>query len=96
MITESIAKALKYPVGYLLHENFEVKCAGQSGTDANGMPVTTDRHLIATLGSHLPGAQAHAVGNSDFTDDLWQIDSAQTGIDWNNPLCKVCGKPLAP
>lgn len=96
MITEAIAKALKYPVGYLLHEGFLVKCAGQQGTDANGMPIVSDRHLIATLADHLPGAQAHAIGNAEFTDNLWVIDTAQSAIDWSNPKCCLCGKEPAP
>ena len=96
MITESIAKSLGYRIGYLLHEGFEVKCAGQAGTDANGSPIVTDRHLVATLGSHLPGAQAHAIGNEEFTDDIWSIDPSQSAIDWTAPKCCLCQKELAP
>lgn len=96
MITEAIAKALKYPVGYLLHEGFLVKCAGTPGTDANGMPVVTDRHLIATLADHLPGAEAHAIGNAEFTDDLWVIEPTQSAINWSAPVCQICGKEPAP
>lgn len=96
VVTQAIAKALKYPTGYLLHECFQVKCAGTPGTDANGLPIVTDRHLIATLGSHLPGTQAHAIGNAEFDDSLWTIDAAQTAIDWSNPVCQVCKRSLAP
>lgn len=91
IVTDSIAQALGYPRGYLLNEGFLVKCAGIP--DAEGNPV---RHLIATLGSHLPGAQAHAIGNAEFTDDLWQIDSAQVGIDWSTPKCQICQTEIAP
>ena len=94
-ITTAIYGALKSP-GTLVHEGFQVKCAGTEGTDANGSPVVTDRHLICTLDDHLPGAQAHAWTNSEFTDDLWILDSAQTAIDWTNPVCQICQKGLAP
>lgn len=96
VITNAIAQALGYKVGNLLHEGFLVKCAGQSGTDANGMPIVTDRHLIATLDDHLPGTEAHAIGNAEFTDDLWVIEPTQSSIDWSNPTCRLCGKGLAP
>lgn len=94
-MTNAITKALGYRIGYLLHENFEVKCAGTPGTDANGMPIVTDRHLIATLADHLPGAQAYAIGNAEFTDDLWVIEPTQSSIDWTQPKCCICGKELA-
>lgn len=92
MITEAIAKALGFPRGYLLNEGFQVKCSGIPDTDGNAI----DRHLIATLDDHLPGTQAHAIGNSEFTDDMWIIEDAQKEIDWSNPKCQLCGKPLAP
>ena len=89
-ITEAIYKAVK-PHGVLVNEGFMVKCAGLP--DADGNPV---RHLIATLDDHLPGAQAHAWSNPEMEDSLWLIDSAQIGIDWSNPICKICGQPIAP
>lgn len=95
MITEKLAEIMGWKVGYLLHEGFEVKCAGTEGTDADGAPIL-DRHLICTLDDHLPDTEAHAVGNPEFTDDLWVIEPTQTSIDWSNPVCQVCGKPLAP
>ena len=91
MITEKIAEILGYPIGYLLHAGFQVKCAGSADADGG----TIDRHLIATLDSHLPGAEAHAIGNSDFTDDLWIIAPENSSIDWSNPKC-YCGKEIAP
>lgn len=91
MITEAIAKALGFPRGYLLNEGFLVKCSGIPDSDGN--PV---RHLIATLDDHLPGTQAHAIGNTEFTDDTWVIDESQKSIDWNNPVCQICGEPIAP
>lgn len=92
MVTEALQKAFKWPIGYLLHEGFLVKCAGTPDADGN----IQDRHLICTLDDHLPGAQAHAIGNTEFTDDLWIIDPAQTSIDWSNPVCQICQKGLAP
>lgn len=85
MITETIVKELGFPIGHLLHEGYQVKCAG----DVNG-----NQHLIVTLGAHLPGKVAHAIGNPEFTDDLWTIDEANKSIDWNNPICAVCGAKL--
>lgn len=96
MITEALSKVFGWNIGHLLNEGFQVKCSGIQGTDANGIPVTTDRHLICTLDDHLPGAQAHAVGNSEFTDSLWVIDSSQASIDWSDPKCVICSQPLAP
>ena len=89
-ITTAIYKAVK-PSGVLVHEGFEVKCAGLP--DADGTPI---RHLIATLDDHLPGTQAHAWSNAEFTDDLWIIDSAQNGIDWSAPKCQICNTEIAP
>lgn len=96
VVTNSIAQALGYGVGYLLHSGFEVKCVGTPGTDTNGLSIVTGRHLICTLADHLPGAQAHAIGNAEFTDDLWTIETNQAGIDWSNPTCRICGKGIAP
>lgn len=96
MITESLNRIMGWKVGNLLHEGFQVKCAGTLGTDANGMPVVSDRHIICTLDDHLPGADAHAIGNSEFTDSLWVLDPSQSTIDWSNPKCCLCGQPLAP
>jgi hypothetical protein len=90
-ITTAISSALGYKTGYLLHEGFLVKCSGIP--DSEGNPV---RHLIATLGSHLPGADAHAIGNPEFTDSLWEIDPAQSAIDWTSPKCCICQQELAP
>ena len=92
MITEKLAEIMGWKVGYLLHEGFQVKCAGTLDSDAN--PI--DRHLICTLDSHLPGADAHAIGNEEFTDSLWILDPAQTAIDWASPICQICSKPIAP
>lgn len=78
-----------WKVGYLLHEGFQVKCSGVLGDGS-------DRHLICTLDDHLEGAQAHAVGNPEFTDDLWTLDSAQTSIDWSNPVCQICSQSISP
>lgn len=89
-ITSAIYKAVK-PYGVLVNEGFLVQCAGSTDADGN---VT--RHLIATLDDHLPGTQAHAWGNSEFTDDLWVIDPAQEKIDWTDPKCQICQKELAP
>lgn len=89
-ITDAIYKAIK-PYGILVNEGFQVKCAGL--LDSDGNPI---RHLIATLGNHLPGAQAHAWGNAEFTDDLWIIDEAQKGIDWSAPKCQICQTEIAP
>lgn len=89
-ITEAIYKAVK-PYGVLVNEGFTVKCAGLP--DAGG---NLDRHVIAVLDDHLPGTQAHAWGNPEFTDDLWVLDSAQTAIDWASPVCQICNQPLAP
>lgn len=83
MITEAISKVLGYKNGYLLTEGFLVKCSG------------IDRHLIATLDDHLPGTSAHAIGNPEFTDDLWLIDPSQSAIDWSNPKCCICGAEIA-
>jgi hypothetical protein len=91
MITEKIASILSLPVGYLLHEGFQVKCAGSPQEDGSN----PDRHLICTLDSHLPGADAHAIGNKEFIDSLWILDPAQLDIDWSNPVC-YCGKEIAP
>lgn len=96
IVTQAIAKALGYGIGYGLHEGFQVKCAGQPGIDANGMPIVTDRHLVATLDDHLPGTERHSIGNKEFDDSLWVIEASQAGIDWSNPTCRVCGKGLAP
>ena len=96
MVTEKLAEIMGWKVGYLLHEGFEVKCAGTEGTDADGAPIISDRHLICTLDDHLPGTEAHAIGNPEFTDDLWTLDSAQDGIDWSNPKCCICSQPPAP
>jgi hypothetical protein len=90
-ITTAIYSAIK-PHGVLIHEGFMVKCAGT--LDAEGNSV--DRHLIVTLASHLPGADAHAWGNPEFTDSLWEIDPAQSAIDWNSPKCCICQQELAP
>lgn len=92
MVNEALKKVFGWPVGYLLNEGFEVKCAGTEGVDGDGTPIVSDRHLICTLDDHLPGAQAHAVGNVEFTDDMWVM--AQP-IDWSNPVCQ-CGKGIAP
>ena len=94
-ITTAIYQAVT-PHGVLVNEGFQVKCAGTEGTDANGSPVTTDRHLICTLDDHLPGAQAHAWKNPEFTDDLWIIEPNQSGIDWSNPKCCICQQEIAP
>jgi len=91
MITEKLAEIMGWKVGYLLHEGFQVKCAGTPDSDGNAQ----DRHIICTLDDHLPGTEAHAIGNSEFTDDLWVIEPTQTSIDWTNPTCH-CGKGLAP
>lgn len=95
MITEKLAEIMGWKVGYLLHEGFQVKCRGMDGTDADGQPIT-DRHLICTLDSHLPGADAHAIGNTEFEDSLWILSPDQTSIDWTNPVCQICGKPISP
>ena len=89
-ITQAIVNAVK-PSGVLTHEGFQVKCAGLP--DAGGNPV---RHLIATLGPHLPGTVSHAWGNPEFTDDLWIIDPSQSAINWTNPKCCICQQELAP
>lgn len=89
-ITTAIYSAVK-PYGVLVNEGREVRCAGLP--DAEGNPV---RHLIATLDDHLPGTQAHAWSNPEFTDDLWVIDPSQTAIDWASPVCQICKQPLAP
>jgi hypothetical protein len=91
MITEALSKIMGWKTGYLLHEGFQVKCAGTLDSDGNPQ----DRHLICTLDSHLPGADAHAIGNPEMTDDLWIIDSTQTSLDWSNPVC-YCGQPIKP
>lgn len=91
MVNEALKKVFGWPTGYLLNEGFLVKCSGIP--DADGNPV---RHLICTLDDHLPNTQAHAVGNSEFTDDLWIIDDAQKGIDWSNPICQICKTEIAP
>ena len=80
-ITAAIYGALKSP-GTLAHEGREIRCL--------------DGHLICTMDDHLPGTVAHAWTNSEFTDDLWILDSAQTAIDWTNPVCQICQKGLAP
>lgn len=94
MITEALANIFGWKPGHLLTEGFQVKCAGIDSND--GGPVETVRHLICTLDDHLPGAQAHAVGNPEFTDDLWTLDSSQAGFDWSNPVCKICSQPITP
>lgn len=91
MITEALQKAFKWPIGYLLNEGYIVKCAGLLDSEGN-----LQRHTICTLDDHLPGAQAHAVGNSEFTDSLWVIDPQQTSIDWSAPKCCICQQELAP
>lgn len=90
MITEKLAEIHGWTRGFLLHEGFLVKCSGIPGPDG---PI--DRHLICTLDDHLPDTEAHAIGNSEFTDDLWVIAEGQENIDWSNPIC-FCGKPIAP
>jgi len=104
-ITQAIVNAVK-PNGPLVNEGFEVKCVGTVGPNprfeedsAAGFDPpaeTLNRHLIATLDDHAPGTQAHAWGNSEFTDDLWVIEPGQEGIDWSNPVCQICSKPIAP
>lgn len=96
MITEKLAEIMGWKVGHLLHEGFEVKCAGTEGTDADGTPIVSDRHLICTLDDHLPNTDAHAVQNPEFTDDLWIIEDNQKSIDWTNPKCCICSQPPAP
>lgn len=91
MINEALSKIFGWKTGYLLNEGFLVKCAGTPDSDGN-----IQRHLICTLDDHLPNTQAHAVGNAEFTDDLWLIDPAQTSINWSAPVCQVCGKEIAP
>lgn len=92
MINEALQDIFGWRIGHLLNEGFQVKCAGTP--DANGDPQ--DRHVICELDDHLPGTQAHAVGNPEFTDDMWMMDSAQTSIDWSNPKCCICSQPPAP
>lgn len=87
-ITTAIYSAVK-PHGTQVHEGFTVKCAGILGDGS-------DRHVIAVLDDHLPGTQAHAWGNAEFTDDLWVIPPEQAGIDWTNPVCQICSKEIAP
>lgn len=96
MVTKALQKIFRWPTGYLLNEGYMVKCAGTPGMDEDGAPVITDRHLICTLDDHLPGTNAHAVGNEEFTDELWVIEPNQTSIDWTAPACQVCGKEIAP
>ena len=91
MITESLANIFGWKTGFLLHEGFQVKCAGTPSEDG---PV--DRHLICTLDDHLPNIEAHAIGNAEFTDDLWITADGQQGIDWSNPICQLCKKGIAP
>jgi len=90
-ITQAIYSAIQ-PHGVLVNEGFEVKCAGDPQEDGSN----PSRHLIATLDDHLPGTQAHAWENPEFTDDLWVIEPTQTSIDWTNPTCCICGKGIAP
>lgn len=89
-ITTAIYKAVK-PFGVLVHEGFLVKCAGLP--DADGNPI---RHVIATLDDHIEGTDAHAWGNSEFTDDFWLIEPNQAGIDWSSPKCQLCNTEIAP
>lgn len=96
MITEKLSEIFRWKTGYLLHEGFQIKCAGQSSLDTNGLPIVIDRHLICTLGNHLPGTQAHAVQNAEFTDDLWAIEPTQAAINWASPICQICQKEIAP
>ena len=92
MITEALSKIMDWKVGFLLHEGFQVKCAGT--LDADGNPQ--DRHLICTLDDHLPNTEAHAIGNPEFMDSLWIIDPAQMTINWVNPICQICQRSIAP
>jgi|SRR5579872_1306932 len=99
-LTNAIYKAIN-PKGVLVHEGFQVKCRGlmapnpDLATDPTVEPEILIRHVIATLDDHLPGAQAHAWNNEEFTDDLWIIDPSQTSIDWTNPTCRICGQGIA-
>ena len=90
-ITSKLAEIHGWRTGFLLHEGFLVKCSGIP--DADGNPV---RHTICELDDHLPGADSHAVGNAEFTDDMWVMDDKQNGIDWSNPTCRICGQGIAP
>lgn len=92
MINESLSKVFGWPTGFLLHEGYQVKCSGTPDAQGN----IQDRHLICTLDDHLPGAQAHAVGNAEFTDDLWVIEPTQSSINWTHPVCQICSKELSP
>lgn len=91
MITEALSKVFDWKAGYLLHEGFQVKCAGTPDSDGNAQ----DRHVICILDDHLEGTEAHAIGNPEFTDDLWIIASENNSIDWTAPKC-YCGKEIAP
>lgn len=92
MINEALSKVFGWSTGFLLHEGFEVKCAGTPDADGNAQ----DRHLICTLDDHLPGTDAYAVNNPEFTDALWVIAPEQSAIDWSNPVCQICQKGIAP
>ncbi len=91
MITEKLADIHGWKTGFLLHEGFLVKCSGIPDSEGNLV-----RHVICELDDHLPDTDAHAVGNAEFTDDMWVMDSSQSSFDWSNPKCCLCGQPPAP
>ena len=85
----SVCKALKLPIGYLLHDGYLVKCAGNVDSEGN----RTDQHVVVTIGVHVGDAQAHAVGNDEFTDDCCIFAE---GFDSQNPVCPIDQKELVP